>query len=377
MPSRHRHLLPSLIFFGLALLAPAQAADTLNTAAGPVRVEALNSGLQSPWGLAFLPDGRMLVTEHGGRLLRLHADGSTDTAIAGLPRMRTQGQGGLMGIALHPSFAQNQLIYLSHAARGEGGWGTEVIRARLDGDRVEDVETIFRALPKASGGRHFGGRVLFDNQGYLYISLGDRGERPSAQDKGDHRGSLIRLNADGSVPADNPFVDTPGARPEIFTIGNRNMQGMALNPDSGEVWTHEHGPQGGDEVNIMRAGVNYGWPVITYGRNYGVGTKIGEGTSKAGMAQPLHKWVPSIAPSGMSFYTGDAFPQWQGDLFVGSLKFGQLVRLVLEGDRVVEEQRLFDGEYGRIRAVVTGPDGYLYLLAENAGAQLLRLVPAR
>jgi len=356
--------------------APAAAAGVHDTEDYRIRVETLSRDLDMPWGLAFLPGGGMLVTEKGGRLKRLSAAGEVVADIAGLPDVEIKGQGGLMGIALHPAFEDNGWVYLAYAGRGEGGWGTELLRGRLAGERLEAVEVLFKALPKAPGGRHFGGRIVFDRDGMLYLSLGDRGERPSAQDLDDHRGSLIRLHADGSIPEDNPFVGRADARPAIFTLGNRNMQGMDLHPDTGEVWTHEHGPQGGDEVNAMRAGTNYGWPVITYGRNYGTGTKIGEGTRKAGMAQPVHYWVPSIAPSGMSFYDGDAFPEWQGALFAGSLKFGQLARLELAGEKVVHEERIFDGDYGRIRDVVTGPDGYLYLLTEQDGGRLLRLVPA-
>jgi glucose/arabinose dehydrogenase len=235
---------------------------------------------------------------------------------------------------------------------------------------------LFRQTPKTGGGRHFGSRLVFDREGYLYVTLGDRGDRPRAQRLNDHAGSLIRLHDDGRVPADNPFADRKGARPEIFNYGHRNMQGAALHPDTGLLWTHEHGPQGGDEVNVERPGVNYGWPVITYGVNYGIGTPIGEGTAKPGMEQPIHYWVPSIAPSGMAFYTGDRFPGWRGDLFVGALKDRTLVRLELEGERVVGEERMLRGELGRIRDVRTGPDGYLYLLTDENPGTLARLVPA-
>jgi glucose/arabinose dehydrogenase len=217
---------------------------------------------------------------------------------------------------------------------------------------------------------------VFDRDGYLYLTLGDRGEMQRAQLPGDHAGSVIRLHDDGRVPKDNPFVKKPGWMPEKFTLGNRNMQGAALHPMTGELWTHEHGPQGGDEVNIIRAGVNYGWPVITYGRNYGIGTKIGEGTEKEGMAQPLHKWVPSIAPSGMAFYTGDKFPRWRGNLFIGALRDRMLVRLVVDGKQVLKEERLLKNAIGRIRDVRMGPDGFLYLLNDDSDAALYRLEPA-
>lgn len=351
-------------------------ADIIQSQQHTFNVEVVTSGLQRPWGLAFLPSGDILVTERAGRLRRIEGSVLLKIPIAGLPKVQEKGQGGLMGLALHPDFAQNRWLYLAYAAGSWGKYGTEVVRARFDGLQLSEVETIFKATPKASGGRHFGSRLVFGRDGTLYISLGDRGERSSAQDLSDHRGTLIRVNADGSVPPDNPFIDQPKARPEIYTYGNRNMQGMTLHPVSGEVWTHEHGPQGGDEVNIMRTGVNYGWPVITYGANYGQGTQIGEGTHKAGMAQPVYKWVPSIAPSGMTFYTGDAFPKWKGNLFVGSLKFGLLVRLEVQGDQVVSEERMLDYRYGRIRDVVQGPDGDLYLLTDDRDGKLLKLTPA-
>lgn len=368
---------PAAILYVLScVLAPASA-ETITSAKQAFHVETVVDGLTHPWGLAFLPDGAMLVTERGGALRVIRNGRLIEGAVAGLPEMREHGQGGLMGIALHPQFEKNRLVYLAFAAGGKGGHSTEVIRGVLAQGRLEKLETIFRAEPKSSGGRHFGCRVVFDRAGYLYISLGERGEQDFAQQLDDHRGKLIRLHDDGRVPADNPFVGRSGARPEIFTYGNRNMQGMALHPETGEIWTHEHGPQGGDELNIMRAGVNYGWPVITYGVNYGLGTKIGEGTEKDGMAQPVYKWVPSIAPSGMAFYTGDRFPAWKGNLLVGSLKFGLLVRLELDGQRVLAEERLLDGKFGRIRDVVQGPDGLIYLLTDEPRGRLLRLVPAR
>jgi glucose/arabinose dehydrogenase len=225
-------------------------------------------------------------------------------------------------------------------------------------------------------GYHFGSRIVFDRDGYLYITLGDRGEMERAQNPGDHNGSVIRLHDDGRVPKDNPFAGKPGWRAEKFTLGNRNMQGAALHPQSGLLWTHEHGPQGGDEINVIRPGVNYGWPIITYGANYGTGTPIGIGTTKEGMAQPLHKWVPSIAPSGMAFYTADKFPRWRGDLFVGALKDQMLVRLKLDGEKVVREERIVKNVLGRIRDVRQGPDGFLYLLTDEANGVLARLEPA-
>ena len=339
------------------------------------KVETVSADLRHPWGVAFLPGGELLVTERPGRLLLVEGEGSPARRISGLPEIREHGQGGLLGIALHPDFEVNRWVYLSHAGEERGMYGTEVIRGRLEGTRLQDVKTLFKALPKSGSGRHFGSRLVFAPDGTLFISLGDRGERPAAQNLDDHRGSLIRINDDGSIPEDNPFGGRAGLRPEIYSYGHRNIQGMVLNPFSGDIWAHEHGPQGGDEINVIKPGTNYGWPVITYGVNYGIGTKIGEGTHQTGMAQPIQKWIPSIAPSGMAFYTGDQFPNWKGDLFVGSLKFELLVSLELEGDRIVGEERMLQGEYGRIRDVVQGPDGYLYLLTDEEKGRLLRLTP--
>lgn len=369
-------------------------AQTIHTEEHSFRITPLAAGLEHPWGLAFLPDGRMLVTERPGRLRIVNA-GRLDTKpiselpqtapedlleplpVRGVPQVVARGQGGLLDVALHPRFAENGLVYLSYAGAGKSGIGTEVARGRLVGSRLEDVQVIFRMQPKSDTRQHFGSRLVFDRDGYLYITLGDRGDMDRAQRPDDHAGSVIRLHDDGRVPNDNPFVGKPGWKPEKFTLGNRNMQGAALHPRTGELWAHEHGPQGGDEINIIRAGVNYGWPVITYGVNYGIGTPIGEGTHKDGMAQPIHYWVPSIAPSGMAFYTGDPFPRWRGDLFVGALRDQMLVRLRLEGEKVVHEERMLKGVLGRIRDVRQGPDGYLYLLTDEREGVLVRLEPVR
>ena len=359
-----------------ALAALPAAAQTVRSEAHAFRVVELVRGLEQPWALAFLPDGRMLVTEKAGRL-RVVKDGRLDPRpVAGLPEVAVYGQGGLMDVAPHPRFMDNGWIYVTFAARGADGVGTEVARGRLKDHRLEDVQVIFRQSPKGSTGRHFGSRLAFDRQGYLYVTLGDRGEMERSQTPGDHAGSVIRLHDDGRVPQDNPFVGKPGWKPEKFTLGNRNQQGAALHPRTGVLWTHEHGPQGGDEVNVIRAGANYGWPVITYGVQYVIGTRIGEGTAKPGMEQPLHKWVPSIAPSGMAFYTGDRFPGWRTSLFVGALKAQLLVRLELDGEKVVREERLLEGVLGRIRDVRAGPDGFLYLLTDASRGVLARLEPA-
>jgi len=339
-------------------------------------IHVLTRGLEHPWGMAFLPDGRMLITERPGRLRILDATGLVAEPVGGLPEIAVHGQGGLLDVALHPDFESNQLVYLSYAGRVPGGIGTEVARGRLDGGTLRETEVVFRLEPKSDTAHHFGSRLVFDREGRLYVTLGDRGDRPRAQQLDDHAGSVIRIFDDGKVPPDNPFVSRADARPEIFSYGHRNMQGATLNPTTGALWTHEHGPQGGDEINIIRAGVNYGWPVITYGVNYVTGTKIGEGTHKPGMAQPLHYWVPSIAPSGMTFYMADRFPSWRGNLFVGALKFRQLVRLELDGEHVVHEERMLSGVLGRIRDVRVGPDGLIYLLTDENDGVLARLEPA-
>ena len=361
---------------GLILWAAAGpvAAQDFESRHYPYRLTTVADGLAHPWGLAFLPNGDLLVTEREGRL-RLVRDGTLDPApVAGLPEIAAGGQGGLLDVALHPDFAENRLIYFSYAGAGKGGKGTEVARGRLEGNRLENLEVIFVAQPKSGGGRHFGSRLVFAPDGNLFVSLGERGDDERAQDLGDHAGSIVRITADGKVPPDNPFVGQANIRPEIYAYGVRNPQGMTLSPFSGELYEVEHGPKGGDEVNVLGPGVNYGWPVITYGRSY-VGFKIGEGTEKAGMAQPVNYWVPSISPSGMAFYTGEDFPLWQGSLFVGGLSARALVRLELEGDGVTSEERLLEDMEERIRDVRMGPDGRLYLLTDESQGRILRLDP--
>ncbi len=339
-----------------------------------LQVIKLAGNLENPWGMAFMPEGSILVSERPGRL-RIVKDAHLSEPLAGLPAIARHGQGGLLDVALHPDFASNRRIYFSYTARDSTGVGTEVAFAELHVNRLENLTVIFRMKPKSSTGHHFGSRLVFDDQNHLFITLGDRGDKDRAQRPGDHAGSVIRLHDDGTVPQDNPFVGQPGWAAEKFDLGHRNMQGAAFHPETGALWTHEHGPQGGDEINIVRPGRNYGWPVITYGVNYGIGTKIGEGTSKAGMEQPLHYWVPSIAPSGMTFYTGDKFPAWKGDLLVGALKDRMLVRLELSGEQIVHEERFLKDEIGRIRDVRQGPDGYIYLLTDEKDGGLYRLEP--
>jgi glucose/arabinose dehydrogenase len=354
----------------------AAAAQTVRSEEHSFRVVKVVEGLDCPWSLAFLPDGRMLVTERPGRLRIVSKDGKLEPkAVQGLPQVAVVGQGGLHDVVLHPRFAENQWVYIAYAARWGDGVGTELARGRFTGERLENVQVLFRQSPKGRNEIHFGGRIVFDRAGFLYLTLGERGEQKRAQRPDNHHGSVIRLHDDGRVPKDNPFVGKRGWKPEKFDLGHRNQQGAAINPKTGVLWTHEHGPQGGDEINVIRRGRNYGWPVITYGANYGTGTKIGEGTAKAGMEQPIYYWVPSIAPSGMAFYTGDKFPRWQGDLFVGALKDQMLVRLRLDGEKVVHEERMLKGVLGRIRDVRTGPDGFVYLLTDGKPGVLARLEP--
>jgi glucose/arabinose dehydrogenase len=354
----------------------AAAAQTVRSEEHSFRVVKVVEGLDHPWSVAFLPDGRMLVTERPGRLRIVSKEGKLEPkAVEGVPRVAAVGQGGLHDVVLHPQFAKNGLIYLAYAARGLEGVGTELARGRFSGGKLEDVQVLFRQSPKGGSDIHFGGRIVFDRAGFLYLTLGERGEQARAQRPDNHHGSVIRLHDDGRVPQDNPFVGKPGWRPEKFDLGHRNQQGAALNPKTGMLWTHEHGPQGGDEINVIRPGRNYGWPVITYGANYGTGTKIGEGAAKAGMEQPIHYWVPSIAPSGMAFYSGDKFPRWQGDLFVGALRDQMLVRLRFDGEKLVREERMLKGVLGRIRDVRTGPDGFVYLLTDENPGVLARLEP--
>ena len=338
-------------------------------------LEPVVTDLAHAWGFAFLPEGEILITQRSGRLW--HFDGSRVREVTNLPPVRPNGQGGLLDIVLDPDYDENGWIYLSYSARYDGGFGTAVARARFEGSSLQDVQEIFRMNNPSGGGRHFGSRLLFDNDGFLYITIGDRGQRNRAQDPSDHAGSVIRIRPDGSVPSSNPFVDSTDGADEVYSYGHRNAQGIALHPQTGAVWLHEHGPQGGDEVNIVAAGENHGWPTITYGVNYGTGTSIGEGTERPGMEQPVTYWVPSIAPSGMAFYTGSMFSEWQGDLFVGALAGTHLRRLELRGNRVVEQEVLLEGVVGRVRDVREGPDGALYILTDADSGGLYRLVATR
>jgi glucose/arabinose dehydrogenase len=369
-----RALTALLLICGVAHAAAPQIFDSQ---AGKLSVTEIATGLENPWSLAFLPDGRMLVSERPGRLRIVSAQGQVGAALSGVPAVVARGQGGLLDVVLAPDFSDSRRLYFSYSEpRPGGGNATTVAHARLTDTALQQVTVIFRQQPAIDSQQHFGSRLVFDRDGALFITLGDRNRaRDRVQSLDNHIGKIVKLTADGQVPSDNPFADRDGALPEIWSYGHRNVQGAALHPLSGALWTHEHGAKGGDELNIARAGRNYGWPVISHGREYS-GLKIGAGLQRhEGMEQPLHYWVPSIAPSGMAFYTADRFPAWKNSLFIGSLKFGQLVRLQLDGERVVSEERLLEGLNRRIRDIRAGPDGALYLLTDEADGAILRVEP--
>ena len=362
--------------------AVASTSTVYESARHDFRVTTVAEGFDHPWSIAWLPNGDMLVTERAGRL-RIVRDGKfLSDPVAGVPRVRVRGQGGLLEVLPHPDFATNGFIYLSFAKPNddESLATTAVVRGRLDGNRLVDVDEIFEAKAWARGNAHFAGRMVFDRDGYLYLSVGDRGEAPNlmaghpAQSLTQHQGTVIRLWDDGRVPEDNPFIGETDAMPEVWSYGHRNPQGLAVHPQTGEVWENEHGPRGGDEVNLIRKGSNYGWPVVSSGINYN-GSVYSVETHRPGIESPLWTWVPSIATSGMAFYTGDEFPWWQGSIFVGGLVGERLVRLTLEGERVVSAETLLADVLGRIRDVRQGPDGFLYLaIDDRSGETLTRVV---
>lgn len=367
----------------LGLFAGTVTAKTIEVknSSVPLRVTTVAEGLSNPWSLAFLPDGRMLVTERSGTMRIVTAQGEKGPALSGLPDIVSRGQGGLLDVVLAPDFATSKRIYFSYSEPDPDNSkanSTAVAHAILKGDQLENVTRIFSQQPKYESTAHFGSRLVWNSDGTLFVTLGDRyGAMQDAQTLDNHHGKVIRINADGSVPADNPYVNTAKALPEIWSIGHRNVQGAALHPTTGKLWTGEHGPQGGDELNIDEAGKNYGWPIITYGENYG-GGKIGIGTEKDGMEQPVYKWVPSIATAGFIFYTGDKFPQWKGNLLMTSLRAATLARLTLDGDKVVDEERLLQKEVGeRLRHIVQGPDGYIYLVSDESNGKIFRLEPTK
>ena len=381
----NRTALPAFLALAAAALpaaSPALAVDeTFDTEHGPIAVSTRVDWLVHPWAVEMLPDGGMLVTERPGRLRHVSAGGRLSEPVAGVPEVDARGQGGLLDVALDPQFANNRTIYLSYAEAGEGGNGTAVARGVLNPDltALEEVEVIFRQQPKVSSRAHFGSRLVFSPEGHLFVTLGERSAeefRAQAQDLGSHLGKIVRINPDGSVPQDNPFVGQEGTLPEIWAYGVRNVQAAAIHPETGLLWEIEHGPRGGDELNVVQPGANYGWPLVTLGINYS-GTTIGEGlTSAEGMIDAIHSWTPVIAPSGMIFYGGDLFAEWKGDLFVGGLASTALVRLELDGETVTHEERLLEGLGLRIRDVAQGRDGALYVVTDEANGEILRIEPA-
>ncbi len=368
------------LFAGLTLILLASpmacAKQTFYSDKAEFQLKTVAEGLEHPWSLAFLPDGSKLVTERAGRLRLIENGKLQPEPISGLPELVASGQGGLLDVLLHPDFADNQTLFLSYAHRhSKAGMTTRVAKARFDGKQLQDVEVIFEALPRSETSRHFAGRMEFDTDGNLYVSVGDRGDKERAQNTGDDAGGVHRITVNGEPAPGNPFLEDSTANDTFFTYGNRNIQGMTRHPETGEIWTHEHGPRGGDEVNILKAGADYGWPKVTYGIAY-TGFPISDKTTMKGVTDPLHYWDPSIAPSGMAFYTGDLFPAWQGDLFVGALKMRKLVRLEFENHKVVEEEDLLLGLNERIRDVRMGPDGALWLLTDSSDGKVYRMVPA-
>jgi aldose sugar dehydrogenase len=374
-----QHSIIFLIALVLAAPAAAQPAQEVSSEKAKFRVETMASGLENPWAIAFLPGGGKLITERPGRLRLLSEDGKL-SEVAGVPEVAAVGQGGLLDVVLAPDFEKSQRIYFTFSEPRGVVNGTAVAHARLAGEggerKLEDVTIIFRMEPGRGGGFHFGSRLAFAPDGKLFVTLGERNALQPAQDLTGHLGKVVRIAADGSVPDDNPFVKREDARPEIWSYGHRNPQGAAIHPETGKLWINEHGARGGDEINIPEAGKNYGWPVISYGRHYS-GAKIGEGTHKEGMEQPIHYWDPSIGPSGMAFYTGDAFPEWRGNVFIGSLPLRHLQRLELDGEKVVKEERLLGDLKERIRDVRQAPDGSLWVLTDARNGRALRLSPAK
>lgn len=355
-----------LPLLGLILISILTCAQDKNPSNKENSHEVIVSDLNIPWGFTFLPDGTMLITEKTGELI--HFKAGKKTSISGLPDVYLRGQGGLMDIILHPNYKENGWIYFSYASsEGDGdGGNTTIARAKLKGATLSNLKVLYKATPNSTKGVHFGSRLVFDEDGYLFFTIGDRGNRDvNPQDITRDCGKVYRLNDDGSVPQDNPFIDVAGANKAIYSYGHRNPQGITLHPETNEIWTHEHGPRGGDEINIIEAGKNYGWPIISYGINYS-GTKFTELTHKEGMEQPLHYWNPSIAPSGMVFISSDKYGDWKGNLLVGSLKFQYLDMCTLKDKKVIKEERLLEG-LGRVRCVKQGPDGFIYVGIEDLG----------
>ncbi len=359
-----------------AATAPPQ---TQASQVGDLRIETVATGLEHPWAVALLPDGGFLVTERPGRLRRISADGAVSPPLAGVPEVFADGQGGLLDVVLDPDFARNQRIWLSYAEPGpDDTAGTAVATATLGDAALSDLRVIYRQIPKLKGPNHFGSRIAFDGKGYVFISQGERNQKELAQDLEVLQGKLVRLNLDGSLPADNPFADGVGVRRAIWSYGHRNMQGMALDPRTGTLWQSEHGPRGGDEINLPQAGKNYGWPIITHGINYsGQPIPEAEGKAKDGMEQPFHVWEKSPGVSGMAFYTGRPESPWNDSVFLGSLAERNLIRLTLQGDTVLGEERLLNEIGERVRDVRVGPDGNVYVVTDEEDGKLLRIEPPK
>lgn len=355
-------------------LAQAHASRTVESSHGQLSLDSLKSNLHHPWGMAFLNADRVLITERRGRLLAFNLKRSTTRIIRGLPQIIAQGQGGLLDVAIDPQFAKNRWVYLSYTGGSPNAKSTYVGRGKLQNGKLNQFQVIFEATPKIKSQFHFGSRLVFSQEGHLFISLGERGQKPLAQDPTNHAGSMIRIWPDGSIPKDNPFVNKSGYQPAIYSYGHRNMQGASLHPTTGEVWAHEHGPKGGDEINIIRPGRNYGWPKTTYGVDYD-DSIISTKTTLPGMSSPIHHWTPSIAPSGMAFVVGPLFHKWRGDLLVGALKDRRLMHLTIRGEAVVQQEPLLEQVAERIRDVKMGPGGAIYLLTDSKNGELLRLTP--
>lgn len=368
-------LIFSFVFLTISACAQKKENDVvIKKIATDYKYEKVVADLESPWGFTWLPDGSMLITEKSGKLI--HFKEGKKSIVKNVPAIYLRGQGGLLDIMLHPDYKTNGWIYLTYSSstEKEKGGNTTLSRAKLTGDSLTNLEVLYKATPNTTASYHFGSRIVFDNDGYLYFSMGERGERDvNPQDITRDGGKIYRFNADGSIPKDNPFVTQKGAKKGVYSYGHRNPQGMVKHPTTGKIWTHEHGPKGGDEINIIKKGANYGWPIITYGINYS-GTKITDETNKVGMEQPLYYWVPSIAPSGMEFVTSDLYPELKNSLLVGSLKFHYLEVLKLAGEKVVKREKLLE-DIGRVRTIKQGPDGYIYVGVEYEG--IFKLLPKK
>ena len=375
---KKQHII-KLLLLGIVIsahsLSSLFAGELFKSDSHPFRVEKLVGGLQQPWGFDFLPDQQIIVTEKKGTVKLFNPSTGQLTKVKGEPNSVVHGQGGLLDVLVHPDFSDNSLIYFTFTEPRQSKYGTSVYRAKLSGRSLIDGKVIFRGKPESLARHHFGSRIRMGGDGMLYISHGDRGDSARAQKNGDHAGKIIRLSPTGEIPADNPFREDTNYAPEIYSLGHRNPQGMAVHPLTGQIWINEHGAMGGDEINVIQAGKNYGWPVISYGLNYN-GSKIGIGSQKKGMEQPFYYWDPSIAPSGMTFYSGKKFSQWANNLFVGSLKFGLIVRLEIKGNKVIKEERLLNNAFGRIRDVKESPDGGIMFINDDSSGGLFLITPA-